>query len=94
MILTKIKFQFNKINLSEDELNRMSSDERIAYAMALSVQNNGFNNGNNTNSTPASNNIKNELPKKSSSGFNYDEIDNEYERQMYEEEMKNYGCDE
>ena len=81
-------------NLSEFELNRMSSDERIAYALALSEQNNGSNNGNNTNSNSVSNNNKNQLPRKSNSSFNYDEIDNEYERQMYEDEMKNYGCDE
>lgn len=29
--------------------------------------------------------------KKSSNGIDYDEIEDEYERQMYEEEMKKFG---
>lgn len=34
------------------------------------------------------------LPKNNSYKFDYDEIDNEYEREIYEEEMKNFGEDE
>lgn len=39
------------------------------------------------------NNEKNELeiPKKKSEKIDYDEIENEYQKQMYEEEMKNFG---
>lgn len=86
-----------KKNLSDDTLNRMTSDEQIAYALALSEQNN---NSNKTNNNSNNNKSKESLGKidnkskemlKKSSSFDYDEIDNEYERQIYEEEMKNFG---
>ena len=65
--------------LTEEELQRMNSDEQIEYALALSQKDkNNLNN-------------KKNIPNKSSSGINYDEIENEYEKQMYEKEMKNYG---
>ena len=69
------------------ELKRMTSEEQIQYALALSAEqcNQNNNNGNKGNINPKSNDI----PKKSSS-IDYDEIENEYERQMYEEEIKNY----
>ena len=88
----KTSNQENQIkNLSEDELKRMTSDEKIAYALALSEQNDNSNYGNNKNINSISNNINKDGPKKSSSGINYDEIENEYERQIYEEEMRNFG---
>ena len=41
------------------------------------------------NSNFGSNNNK-DLPKKSSSGLDMDEIENEYQRQLYEDEMKDF----
>lgn len=88
-----------KKDLSENTLNRMTSDEQIAYALALSEQNdnsNKINNNDNNNKSKGNlgkiNKKSKEVSKKSSS-IDYDEIENEYERQMYEEEMKNYGLD-
>ncbi len=73
-----------KGNLTQDQIQRMTSEEQIQYALAISQQDN---NENNKNSKENSN--SKELPKKSSSGFDYDEIKNELERQMYEEDMNN-----
>ena len=74
-----------KQNLTQEEINRMTSEEQIEYAIAMSQNQNNNNSGNKGNST-----YKDNLPKKSSSGIDYDEIDNEYQRQMYEDEMKNF----
>ena len=79
-----INYNNPKCELSEADLQRMTSEEQIEYALALSQKNKNNNNLNNNN------NNKVDIPKKSSSGIDYDEIDNEYERQMYEEEMRNF----
>ena len=71
-----------KGNLTEDQLRRMTSDEQIQYVLAVSKQENNSNNKNNKGNSNSK-----DMP---SSGINYDEIENEYERQMYEDEMKNY----
>ena len=75
-------------NLTQEQLRRMTSEEQIQYALAMSQdQNNSGNKGNYTSKDFKS---KDNLPKKSSSGIDYDEIDNEYQRQMYEDEMRNF----
>lgn len=73
----------SKRDLTEDELKRLSSEEQIEYALSLSKKDKNNTNNNNTIN-------KENITNKSSSGINYDEIDNEYEKQIYEEEMKNY----
>ena len=92
-----------KEKLSQSALARMTSDEQIAYALALSEKDNQNNNTIKSNNTEKDNNktkkdsskeVLNTSQKKKSNKINYDEIDEEYERQMYEDEMKNFGCDE
>ena len=82
--------------LSEFDLNRMTSDEQIAYAIALSEKNNINSNvtNNNIKNVDSKKEKKNNYPSKKDSKIDYDEIDDEYERQMYEEEMKNFEGDE
>ena len=70
-------------DLTEEQLQRMTSEEQIQYVLALSQKEKNNNSKNNKIN-------KENDPKKSSSGINYDEIDNEYEKQMYEEEMRNF----
>ena len=70
-------------DLTEEQLQRMTSEEQIQYVLALSQKEKNNNSKNNKIN-------KENVPKKSSSGINYDEIDNEYEKQMYEEEMRNF----
>ena len=61
----------------------MSSSEQLAYAISLSEQQQF-----NENKSKEINSKPTDLKKKSTS-FDLDALDNEYERQMYEEEMKN-----
>jgi len=75
----KPKIEENKTEL---DFNKMTSDEQIAYALALSEQESQEKNKGKGNEN---------LIKKSTSGINYDEIENNYEKQMYEEEMNNYN---
>ena len=77
-------YKIQKPDLNELDLNKMSSSEQIAYAMALSEQQQiDENKSKEINSNPT------DLKKKSTS-FDLDAIDYEYEKQMYEEEMKKY----
>lgn len=112
-------YNFNNNNLG---LYNMTSSEQIAYALALSEQENNLNQNKNVDKNE-SNNQKNEenfskkeeRPKdtekvyekdkkevkseekndimKKKSSFNYDDIEYEYEKNMYEEEMKTFGKD-
>ena len=106
----------NNNYLSNDlGLENLTSSEQIAYALALSEQDNNFaknkNEDKNNNKDKEKNdkqkgkknerveeinrniekNEKLEIPKKKSEKIDYDEIENEYQKQMYEEEMKNFG---
>jgi len=83
--VNKPNINYSKGELTEEELKRMTSEEQIQYVLALSQKDKNNNNLNNNK------NNKLDIPNKSSSGINYDEIDNEYERQMYEEEMRNFN---
>ena len=79
-----------KENFNEDELRRMTSSEQIAYALALSEQqNNNSNSPNDINANKNMSSASQNIQKKGSS-TNLDELEDEYERQMYEEEMRNY----
>ena len=79
-------------------LKKMTSDEEIAYALALSQeeeqqrkkkqQNN--NNYNNKNSNFMEKNSSLNMYKKKSSKIDYDELEYEYEKQLFEDEMNNY----
>ena len=79
-------------------LNRMTSDEEIAYALALSQQEEQErkkkqqynNNYNNKNSNFMQKNSSQNFYKKKSSKIDYDELDYEYEKQMFEDEVNNY----
>ena len=73
-----------KGNLTQQDLKRMTSEEQIQYAIAMSTQQNNSNFGNNSNIK------KEDLLKKSSSGLDMDEIEYEYQRQLYEDEMKDF----
>ena len=85
-------------NLNNVGLKRMTTDEEIAYALALSQeeeqerkkkqQNN--NNYNNKNSNFMKKNSSQNFYKKKSSKIDYDELDYEYEKQMFEDEVNNY----
>ena len=76
-------YKIQKPNLNELDLKNMSSSEQLAYAISLSEQQQF-----NENKTKEINSKPTDLKKKSTS-FDLDALDNEYERQMYEEEMKN-----
>ena len=80
-------------NLNELDLSKMTSEEQIQYALALSAQqyNSNLNKDNNSNKNSGKSKEMKDTAKKSSSGIDYDEIEDEYERQMYEEKMKNFG---
>ena len=79
-----------KENFNEDELRRMTSSEQIAYALALSEQqNNNSNSPNDINLNKKMSSSSQNIQKKGTS-TNLDELEDEYERQMYEEEMRNY----
>ena len=87
-------------------LYQLTSSEQIAYALSLSEQDNNLaknkNKYKNNNKEKEKvkievvdkirnkENEKLEISKKKSEKIDYDEIENEYQKQMYEEEMKNF----
>ena len=77
-------FKATKSQSNELDINRMTSSEQIAYAIALSQQQQG-----NENKSKEVKTNQTDLKKKSAS-YDLDQLDDEYERQMYEEEMKNF----
>ena len=77
--------------LNSEDLKRMTSEEQIQYAIALSEQKQYNPNSNKDNK---GNNNESKSIQKQSNCIDYDELENEYERQMYEEEMKNFKGDE
>ena len=102
----------NNNNFSNDlGLYKLTSSEQIAYALALSEQDN--NKANNKSEVKdiekngkqeekekngkivvGKNKEKNEkldISKKKSEKIDYDEIENEYQKNLYEEEMRNFG---
>ena len=79
-------------NLGNLDLNRMTSDEQIAYALQLSQEEEQRKQQQIKNKKKESiPNKKDSLRNKKSSIIDYDEMDYEYEKQLYEEEMKNFG---
>ena len=87
-------------NLNNSDLKRMTTDEEIAYALALSHEEeqerkkkNQQNNYNNKNSNFMQKNSSQNLNKEKSEKIDYDELELEYEKQMYEEEINNYTQD-
>ena len=79
-------------NLGSLDLNRMTSDEQIAYALQLSQEEEQRKQQQLKNKKKESiPNKKDSLRNKKSSIIDYDEMDYEYEKQLYEEEMKNFG---
>ena len=78
-------YKIQKPNLDELDLKRMTSSEQIAYAMALSEQQQS-----NENKSKEINSNQTDLKKKSTS-YDLEALDDEYEKQMYEEEMKNFN---
>jgi len=77
-------FKVQKPNLNDLDLQDMSSSEQIAYAIALSEQQQT-----NENKSKEVKSNQTDLKKKSTS-YDLDQLDDEYEKQMYEEEMKNF----
>ena len=87
-------------NLANLDLKRMTTDEEIAYAMALSEederrrQEKEKNKKNQYNSNPSDNFKKNnnlDVKKKPSEKIDYDEMEYEYEKALYEQEMMDFG---
>ena len=89
-------------NLGNLDLKRMTTDEEIAYALQLSEeeeqrkrqmeQNINKNKSKNITSNILQKNSS--LQKQKSEKIDYDEMDYEYEKQLYEEEMNNFGQEE
>ena len=88
-------------NLANLDLKRMTTDEEIAYALALSEEDERRRQEkekkdkekNKYNPKVSDNFQKNnnlDMKKKPSEKIDYDELDYEYEKEMYEEEMKNF----
>ena len=76
-------------------LKRMTTDEEIAYALALSAEEEKERkNKNNSKTNFNSKDRKLNLSKKISDKIDYDELDYEYEKHMYEDEMNGYNKDE
>ena len=88
-------------NLANLDLKRMTTDEEIAYALALSEEDErrrqekekkekekNKNNPKVSDNFQKNNNL--DMKKKPSEKIDYDELDYEYEKEMYEEEMKNF----
>ena len=88
-------------NLANLDLKRMTTDEEIAYALALSEEDErrrqekekkekekNKNNPKVSDNFQKNNNL--DMKKKPSAKIDYDELDYEYEKEMYEEEMKNF----
>jgi hypothetical protein len=88
-------------NLGNLDLKRMTTDEEIAYAMALSQeeelkrqQKEKEKEKNKYNEKQSDNFKKNnslEMKKKKSEKIDYDELEYEYQKQMYEDEMDAYN---
>ena len=89
-------------NLANLDLKRMTTDEEIAYAMALSEEDERRrqekekekNKKNQYNSNPSDNFKKNnnlDVKKKPSEKIDYDEMEYEYEKALYEQEMMDFG---
>ena len=86
-------------NFGNLDLKRMTTDEEIAYALQLSEeeeqrkrqmqQNINKNKSKNITSNILQKNSS--LEKQKSEKFDFDEMDYEYEKQLYEEEMNNFG---
>ena len=76
-------YKIQKPNLNDFDLAKMSSSEQIALAMALSEQQQI-----NENKSKEINSNQTDLKKKSTS-YDLEALDDEYEKQMYEQEMKN-----
>ena len=89
-------------NLGNLDLKRMTTDEEIAYALQLSEEEEKRRkqqeqNINKNKSKIISSNIykkNSSLEKQKSEKIDFDELDYEYEKQLYEEEMNNYGKEE
>ena len=88
-------------NLANLDLKRMTTDEEIAYALALSEEDErrrqekekkekekNKNNPKVSDNFQKNNNL--DMKKKPSEKIDYDELDYEYEKEMYEDEMKNF----
>jgi len=89
-------------NLANLDLKRMTTDEEIAYAMALSEEDERRrqekekekNKKNQYNSNISDNFKKNnnlDVKKKPSEKIDYDEMEYEYEKALYEQEMMDFG---
>ena len=89
-------------NLGNLDLKRMTTDEEIAYALQLSEEEEQRRkqqeqNINKNKSKIISSNIykkNSSLEKQKSEKIDFDELDYEYEKQLYEEEMNKYGKEE
>lgn len=107
-------YNYNKSNSNDLSLNNLTSSEQIAYAIAISEQEQALYQNKNAEkgSKSKEKDIKKEvgkevkkgdakddkkekvdnvlnLPKKNSSKIDYDEIEYEYQKQMYEDEIRN-----
>ena len=80
-------------NFGNLDLKRMTSDEEIAYALQLSAEEEKRRKEKEKNKIKESNiqPKKNSIASKRSSKIDYDELEYEYEKQLYEEEMNNFG---
>ena len=83
----------NLENFGNLDLKRMTSDEEIAYALQLSAEEEKRRKEKEKNKIKESNiqPKKNSIASKRSSKIDYDELEYEYEKQLYEEEMNNFG---